>query len=114
MMNLDNTSFMMNEKQKMRFYLDNKPMRQVMTAQELYDSKESSFWLDMPGGNRMQAIMYIANFSERVVDIVVEDGATPATTPEAKTPVSTPATPGFEIVLGLLGTGLAYQLGRKW
>jgi hypothetical protein len=114
MINLDNSSFMMNEKQKMRFYLDNKSMRQVMTAQELYDSKESSFWLDMPGGNRMQAIMYIANFSERVVDIVVEDGATPTPTstrtPEAKTPVSTP---GFEIVLGLLGAGLAYQVRRK-
>ncbi len=46
--------------------------------------------------------MYIANFSERVVDIVVEAVATP-----------TPATSGFEIVLGLLGTGLAYRLRRK-
>lgn len=118
MMNIDNSSLVWNENQKMRFYLDNKPMRQVMTEQELYDAKESSFWLAMPGGNRMQAMMYIANFSERVVDIVVEDNTTPAPTPTitqaAKTPVSTPATPGFGFILGLLGAGLAYQLGRKW
>ncbi len=118
MMNLDNSSLVWNEIQKIRLYLDDKPMRQVMTEQELYDAKESSFWLTMPGGNRMQAMMYIANFSERVVDIVVEDGTTPTPTtdrtPEAKTPVSTPSTPGFEILLGLLGAGIAYQLGRKW
>ncbi len=117
MMNIDNSSLVWNENQKMRLYLDNKPMKQVMTEQELYDAKESSFWLSMPGGNRMQAMMYIANFSEHVVDIVVEDGTTPAPTPAitqaAKTPVSTPATPGFEIALGLLGAGIAYQLRRK-
>jgi hypothetical protein len=78
----------------MRFYLDNKPMRQVMTEQQLYDAKESSFWL------------------------MVEDGTTPTPTPTitqaAKTPVSTPTTPGFGFILGLLGAVLAYQLGRKW
>lgn len=115
MMNLDNSSLMWNERQKVRFYLDNKSMRQVMTADELYDSKESSFWLTMPGGNRMQAMMYIANFSEHAVDIAVEDATTPtpAGAQEAKTPVSTPATPGFEVALGLLGTGIAYHLKRK-
>ncbi|CAG0965532.1 MAG: hypothetical protein OIN86_00730 [Candidatus Methanoperedens sp.] len=117
MMNIDNSSLVWNKNQKMRLYLDNKPMRQVMTEQELFDAKESSFWLAMPGGNRMQAMMYIANFSERTVDIVVEDGTTPTPTPAitqpAKTPVSTPATPGFEIMLGLLGAGIAYQLRRK-
>ncbi|NJD54622.1 MAG: hypothetical protein FIB07_17390, partial [Candidatus Methanoperedens sp.] len=80
MMNIDNSSLVWNENQRMRLYLDNKPMRQVMTEQELYDAKESSFWLTTPGGNRMQAMMYIANFSERVVDIVVEDTTTPSPT----------------------------------
>jgi hypothetical protein len=114
-MNMDNSSLMWNEKQKVRFYLDNKSMRQVITADELYDAKESSFWLTMIGGNRMQAMMYIANFSEHTVDIAVEDATAPSPTgaQEAKTPVSTPATPGFEVVLGLLGTGLAFHLKRK-
>ncbi len=115
MMNLDNSSLMWDQRQKVNFYLDNKPMRQVMTADELYSARDSSFWLTMPGRNRMEAMMYIANFSEHVVDIAVEEEATPtpAGASEAKTPVSTPATPGFEVILGLLGTGLAYHLKRK-
>lgn len=111
-MNLDNSSFMMKKGQNMRFYLDNKSMRQVMTEQELYDAKESSFWLGVPGVNRMQVMMYIGNFSEREVDIVIEDEATPGKT--TGTPVSSPATPGFEVIIGLLGTGIAYKLKRKW
>jgi hypothetical protein len=116
MMNLDNSSLMWSHGQKIRLYLDNMSMRQVMTAEELYDAKESCFWLTMSGDNRMQAMMYIANFSERVVDVVVEDESTPAPTSTetaGKTPVPTPATPGFEIAIGLLGAGLAYRLGRK-
>lgn len=115
-MNLDNSSMMWSQGQKIRLYLDNMPMRQVMTAEELYDAKESCFWLTMSGDNRMQAMMYIANFSERVVDVVVEDESTPAPTSTetaGKIPVPTPATPGFEIAIGLLGAGLAYRLGRK-
>lgn len=86
-----------------------------MTEQELYDAKESSFWLTMPGGNRMQAMMYIANFSERTVDIVIENEVTPTPAStrmqEAKTPA--PTTPGFEVISGLLSAGIAYQLRRK-
>ncbi len=114
MMNLNNGSLMWDQRQKVNFYLDNKPMRQVMTADELYTARDSSFWLTMNCGNRMQAMMYISNFSEHVVDIAVEEATpTPVGASEAKTPASTPATPGFEVVFGLLGTGLAYHLKRK-
>ena len=114
MMNIDNSSMMWNERQKVRLYLDNKPMRQVMSEQELYDIKESSFWLNMTGRNRMQAVMYIANFSERQVDIVVEDEGTPAATPEVtKTATTTPKTPGFGIGLGLLCAAAVYRLRRR-
>ncbi len=119
MMNLDNSSLMWSERQRIRLYIDNKPMRQFMSADELYNATESSFWLTMPGGNRMQAIMYIANFSERTVDVVVEEGTpVPTATPTATTPAGTPGatatpkTPGFEILLGILGAGIAY-LRRK-
>jgi hypothetical protein len=123
LMDIDNTSMMWNERQKIHLYLDNKSLRQVMGEQELYDAKESSFWLNMMGKNRMQAVMYIANFSERQVDIVVEDNVTSTATPEVtitstpevtKPAVSgTPKTPGFEVMIGLLGTAVAYRIRRK-
>ncbi|MFA4956786.1 MAG: hypothetical protein WC556_07405 [Candidatus Methanoperedens sp.] len=123
MMDIDNTSMMWNEKQKIRLYLDNKSLIQVMSEQELYDANVSSFWLNMMGRNRMQAVMYIANFSEHQVDIVVEDEVTATTTPEVtltstpevtKSAVSgTPKTPGFEVMIGLLGTAVAYRMRRK-
>ena len=114
MMNIDNSSMMWSQGQKIRLYIDNMPMRQVMTADELYGAKESSFWLSM-SGKRMQALMYISNFSERIVDVLVEDGSTqaPTSTGTPSTPVSTTATPGFEIAIVLLSAGLAYKLGRK-
>ena len=117
MMNIDNSSLMWNEGQKLRLYLDNKPMRQVMDEQELYNANESSFWLTTMGRNRMEAIMYVANFSERQVDIVVEDEGTP--TPEVTgttttgTTTPTPGTPGFGAALGLMCAVAAYGLRRR-
>lgn len=117
MMNIDNSSLMWNEGQKIRLYLDNKPMRQVMGEQELYNATDSSFWLTMMGRNRMEAMMYIANFTERQVDIVVEDEGTP--TPEVTgtttkgTTTPTPKTPGFGAALGILCTVAAYALRRR-
>lgn len=117
MMNLDNSSLAWTERQKIRLYIDSKPMRQVMSEDELYNATVSSFWLTMPGGNRMQAMMYIANFSEHTVDVAVEDAGTPTPvetpigTPE-KTPAATPKTPGFGLAIGVAGAGFAY-LRRK-
>jgi len=57
------------------------------------------------------------------VDIVVEDEVTATATPEVtltstpevtKTAVSeTPKTPGFEAMIGLLGTAVAYRMRKK-
>ncbi len=119
MMNFDNSSLNWTERQKIRLYIDSKPMRQVMSEDELYNATESSFWLTMPGGNRMQAMMYIANFSEHTVDVVVEEETAMPTTPApnatrvVETPTATPRTPGFEMALVLMGAGIAY-LRRKF
>lgn len=115
-MNLDNSSLAWTERQKIRLYIDNRPMRQVMSVDELYNATESSFWLTMHAGNRMQAFMYIANFSERTVDVVVEEEGTPTATetptgtPEA---TATPGAPGFEMLAGVLGAGVVYLMRRR-
>ncbi|MFZ3059275.1 MAG: PGF-CTERM sorting domain-containing protein [Candidatus Methanoperedens sp.] len=118
LMNLDNSSLTWIEGQKITLYLDNKPMKEVMTEQELYNASESSFWLNMTGRNKVQAMMYIANFSTRQVDVVVGP-ATPTSTNmttavETTTATTTPKTPGFEIALGALGTvAAAYMMRRR-
>src|SRR5659263_402517 len=114
MINIDNSSLVWNERQKLRLYLDNEPMRQVMSEQELYGTNESSFWLTMMGKNRMQAMMYISNFSERQVDLVIEDEVTPTATPEVTiTATTTPKTPGFDVALGILCTIAVYRLRKR-
>jgi hypothetical protein len=116
LMNLDNTSLTWIAGQNITLYLDNKPMKEVMTEQELYNAAESSFWLNMTGGNKMEALMYIANFSTHQVDIVVgaQVTSTPtATTVETPTAAATPTTPGFEIALGALGTVVAAYMMRR-
>jgi hypothetical protein len=122
-MNLDNTSLTWIEGQRINLYLDNKTMREVMTEQELYNASESSFWLNVTGKNRMQAMMYIANFSTHQVDIVVAAPVTPTTvattaetttTVETTTPATTPKTAGFEIALGAVSTiAAAYMMRRR-
>lgn len=115
MMNLDNSTMMWNQGQRIRLYIDNMPMRQVMTQDELFDANESCFWLNATGGNRLEAMMFISNFSERVVDVVVENetNVTSTSTASTSTPVSTTAAPGMEAVLVLASAGIAYQLTRK-
>lgn len=93
-------------------------MRQVMSEQELYGTNESSFWLTMMGKNRMQAMMYISNFSERQVDLVIEDEVTPTATPEVTITATiiattTPKTPGFDVALGILCTIAVYRLRKR-
>jgi hypothetical protein len=121
LMNIDNSSLKWNEGQIITLYLDNKSMKEIKTEQELYNASESSFWLNMTGKNKMQALVYVSNFSTHQIDVVVgsqatqtsTQNATPgATTPGTATP--TPKTPGFEIALGALSTmAAAYSARRK-
>jgi len=112
MMNLDNSTLTWNEGQKIHVYLDGKPIRQVMMVDKLYEANGSSFWLTSPFLNRMQGMIYISNFSEHTVDLVVED-AQPMMTAAAN--VTTPAarTPGFGIGIGLIGIYVSYIKRRR-
>ncbi|VVB92501.1 Uncharacterised protein [uncultured archaeon] len=118
LMNLDNSSLTWIEGQNITLYLDNKPMKQVMTEAELYNATESSFWINMTGTNRVQALIYIASFSSHQVDVVVGTPTptptiTTTTTTETPTATATPKTPGFEIAFGALGTAAAYMMRRR-
>lgn len=114
LMNIDNSSLTLNEG-KINLYLDNKSIKEVLTEQELYNSSESSFWLNKTGENRIEALVFISKFSTHQLDIVVgtqavqtanQTATTTATrtTTTASTAVQTsaPKTSGFEIILGTI------------
>ncbi|MGB8217786.1 MAG: PGF-CTERM sorting domain-containing protein [Candidatus Methanoperedens sp.] len=115
LMNLDNSSLTWTEGQSVTLYLDNKPLKQVMSEQDLYNATESSFWLNMTGGNKIQALIYIASFSTHTVDVVVGTATpTPTATVAQTTTPATTQTPGFEIALGAFGTvAAAYMMRRR-
>jgi hypothetical protein len=118
LMNIDNTSLMWNEGQKISLHLDNKPMKEVMTEGELYSASESSFWLNMTGKKRLQALVYISNFSTRQIDVVVEAAGTPSITATAPVSTTVPTavptkTPGFEIALGVMSIVAAVFIVRQ-
>ncbi len=124
MMDIDNSSLSWTPGQRINLYIDNQPMKQVMDVDDLYNATESSFYLDIAGGNRVQVSVYIANFSDHTLDIAVEQGTptptvylplTSTQTPTGTTgATATPGAPGFELALVLLGGGLAYYLRRKY
>ncbi len=120
LMNIDNSSLMLTEGQNVTLYLDGKPMKEVMTEQELYSASESSFWINRAGPNKMEALVYISTFSTHTIDIVVGAAATPApttviqaTVTEQPTPTPTPRAPGFELAVGVLGTVAAAFILRR-
>jgi PGF-CTERM motif len=115
LMNIDNSSLNWNEGDRISLHLDNQMMKEVMTEQELYNATESSFWLHKTGPNRMEALMYIHNFSTHQVDIVVEAAVTRTSTPVTSTitATATPKTPGFGLVLGTLATLAAIYAARR-
>jgi len=117
LMNIDNSSLKWKDGQNVNLYLDNKSIKEVQTESELYNASESSYWLNKTGNNKMQAMMYIKDFSTHQVDIVVAEPATPTPTTVATTvatTTATPKTPGFGIMLGALCTiAVAYMMRRR-
>ncbi len=114
LVNLDNSSLTWSTGQNITLYLDNKPFNEVMTEQDLYNATDSSFWINVTGDNRLEALVYIASFSEHQVDIVVGTAPTTTTTStETPTSTATSKTPGFEIALGVFGTAAAAYMIRR-
>lgn len=119
LMNVDNSSLSWKEGEKISLHLDNEGLNEVETEQKLYNATESSFWLNKTGKNKLQALVYIKNFSVRRLDIVVAAGnQTPTPVPTLTTPVTTTttATPtsGFGLVLAAIATIVAvYTVRRK-
>ncbi len=120
--NLDNTSLMLQDRDMLRIYYDNEPMQRVDDPDKVFNATLAQCYISQESRERAQIMMYIPEFSEHTIDIVVEsedagegieDGAgddgEEATTPST-------GIPGFGAVMAIFALTLSwikYQRGRQ-
>ncbi|KAF5412192.1 MAG: hypothetical protein C5S43_02270 [Candidatus Methanocomedens sp.] len=118
--NLDNTSLILQEMDKLRVYYDGELMQCVNDPDKVFNATQSQCYISQESRERAQIMMYISEFSEHTIDIVVEsedakegieDGAG-----DGEEAASTPSTgiPGFGIFMGIFAVTLSwikYQRG---
>ncbi len=120
--NLDNTSLMLQDRDMLRIYYDGEPMQCVDDPDKVFNATQAQCYISQESRERAQIMMYIPEFSEHTIDIVVEsedagdgieDGAG-----DGEEAASTPSTgiPGFGAVMGIFAVMLSwikYQRGRQ-
>ncbi|MCL7415903.1 MAG: hypothetical protein M8349_07610 [ANME-2 cluster archaeon] len=106
--NLDNTSLMLKEWDRLRILFDGEPMQCVDDPVEVFNATQARCYLSYESRERVQIMMYIHEFSEHTIDIVVESEATADAT-------ATPSTgiPGFGAVLGIFAVLLSWILYQR-
>ncbi|MCL7475482.1 MAG: hypothetical protein M8352_05510 [ANME-2 cluster archaeon] len=108
--NLDNTSLIVQERDRLRIYYDGEPMQCVDDPDMVFNATQARCYISRESRERAQIMMYIPEFSEHTIDIVVES--------EAPADTTTPSTgmPGFGALMGIcavLLSGIKYQRARR-
>lgn len=109
--NLDNSSLDIRARDRLRIHLDGTPLQCVSDPDIVFNATDRPLCWISPIQNmtRAQLMIHIPQYSEHSIDIVVEPEETPAASPTAnitvtpEVPVETPKTPGFELIISLMG-----------
>ena len=120
--NLDNTSLMLQDRDMLRIYYDGEPMQCVDDPDKVFNATQAQCYISQESRERAQIMMYIPEFSEHTIDIVVEsedagegieDGAGNG---EEAAPTPSTGIPGFGAVMAIFAVTLSwikYQRGRQ-
>ncbi len=112
--NLDNTSLMIQEMERLGIHYDGTPMACVNDPELVFNATTATCWISQQTREQAQVMMYIPEFSEHTIDIVVEsdEAAEVPTTPET---TETPDTkvPGFAAISAVLGLVLSGYVSKK-
>ncbi|MCL7412036.1 MAG: hypothetical protein M8353_00250 [ANME-2 cluster archaeon] len=106
--NLDNTSLMLQDRDRLRIDYDGEPVQSVDDPEMVFNATQTRCYISRESGERAQIMMNIPEFSEHTIDIVVESegaAATPST-----------GVPGFGAGMGILVLMLSwihYQKRRR-
>ncbi|HIH86375.1 MAG TPA: hypothetical protein HA304_00535, partial [Methanosarcinales archaeon] len=106
--NLDNTSLMLQEMDRIGIHYDGTPMACVDDPELVFNATRATCWISQQTREQAQVMMYIPEFSEHTIDIVVEsDEAT-----EVPTTTET-GVPGFEAIIAVLCLVLTGYVSKK-
>ncbi|MFH0903808.1 MAG: PGF-CTERM sorting domain-containing protein [Methanobacteriota archaeon] len=121
--NLDNTSLVLRERDILRIHYDGQPIQCVDDPNMVFNATDRPVCWISPIQDRVRAqlMIYIPSYSEHTIDIMVEPEATltpTLTTTEVPTnttvkPAETQKTPGFEVLVSLIGLLVWVILARR-
>ena len=121
--NLDNTSLVLRERDRLRIHYDGQPLQCVDDPNLVFNATDRPVCWISPIQDRVRAqlMIHIPRYSEHTIDILVEPEttATPTlTAPMVPTnttvkPAVTPKTPGFSVIVSLVGLFAWVILARR-
>jgi hypothetical protein len=105
--NLDNTSLMLRERDRLKVHYDGTPMACVDDPELVFNATGATCWISQQTREQAQVMMYIPEFSVHTIEIVVEKD-------EASEPASKDTkAPGFEAMGAVLGLVLTVYVFKK-
>lgn len=121
--NLDNTSLVLGEHDRLRIHYDGQPLQCVDDPNLVFNATNNPVCWISPIQNRVRAqlMIHIPSYSDHTIDIMVEPETTVTPTltatmvPKNTTvqPAQTPKTPGFSIIVSLVGLFAWVILARR-
>lgn len=112
--NLDNTSLMLRERDRLRIYYDGTSLQCTDDPEELFAAKGIACLVAQQTRNRAQIMIHVPEFSEHTIEIVVEPEEVTAEEIETELPTATATgVPGFELAIATSGLLLAVYVMRK-
>lgn len=115
--NLDNTSLVLQERDRIGIHYDGTPMACVNDPELVFNATTATCWISQQTREQAQVMMYIPEFSEHTIDIVVESdeaAEVPTTTETTETPdTKVPGFAALSAVLSLVLTGYVFRKFKK-
>jgi len=112
--NLDNTSLVLQERDRLRIHYDGIPMACVDDPELVFNATMATCWISQQRREQAQVMMYIPEFSEHTIDIVVEsDEAAEVPTTSKTTDTKVPGFAALSAVLSLVLNGFVFKKLKK-
>jgi len=106
--NLDNTSLMLQQSDRLRIHYDGTPMACVDDPGQVFNATRATCWISQQTREQAQIMIYIPEFSEHTIDIVVESDEVDEVPTTSDTTV-----PGFTALGAVLSLVLTGYVSKK-